>query len=195
MPHTGSVSRFVGSGLRPRTSTRRIGSGIPLSRRGGSEANSASERSPAASRRSSVIKNLARRAGRCHARGEIDCGADVVTLAVEDAAPVCADVQCGKLGFVVDETVHREPEFDGVCGVGEHEHERIADLLENSAAVSGCAATHRDAEPAQHIGCVGSPARSLHLVACAAAPHRGSEDGPRARRSARPVCPDSKARP
>jgi hypothetical protein len=43
----------------------------------------------------------------------------------------------GKLGLVVDETVHREPEFDGVCGVGEHDCERITDLLGNLAAVSG----------------------------------------------------------
>src|SRR3954469_24812725 len=89
--------------------------------------------------------------GRRHPGGQIDRGADIVALAVEHSAMVCADVQSRKLGLGFDDTVDSQAELDGVPGLSEHQHERIADLLENPAAVPGCAAAHRAAKPAQHI--------------------------------------------
>src|SRR5882757_8394321 len=90
--------------------------------------------------------------GARHPCREIDCAADVITLAVEDTAVVCTDVERRELGLSVDESVHREAEFDGVRGLSEHQHERIPDLLENPARMLDCGVTHGDAESLQHIG-------------------------------------------
>lgn len=97
-------------------------------------------------------EELSRGAGRSNPRGEIDGGADVIACAVEDCAMVGADMQCRKLGLGVDETIHREPEFESVYWKRERQHECIPDLLDDAASVPNCTATDRDPEPVQHIG-------------------------------------------
>src|SRR6516162_1060530 len=97
-------------------------------------------------------QKLTRSTGRSHPRRQIDCGANIVAFAVQDAAVMRTDMQCRELRLCVNETFHRKAEFDRVRRFRERQHERIADLLRNSAYMSSRATPYGIAEPAQYIG-------------------------------------------
>jgi hypothetical protein len=90
------------------------------------------------------------------------------------------------------ETVHREAEFDASSGWVNTSIDASPICLRIRPVVSGCAATNRDTEPAQHIGCGGVRFEVFTWLAGQQPASEYDGDGPQARRSARPACPDSR---
>ncbi len=86
------------------------------------------------------------------AGGDVHRGADVVALPVQQRAEVGADADRWEVLLAVDRGVDVEPASHGVGGIGECEHELVADLFDDLAAVPCYCVAHEFGEAADDAG-------------------------------------------